>query len=107
MQLAERPILKSTEHPFTEIDKLAFQSKNLDNASHYIIRQKFVSGWGYLNSQKMAQLMKCHPAYKVLPAKVRQQMLMILDRDWPSFFAAFKSYKIEPTIFTGCPKLPK
>jgi hypothetical protein len=107
MQLAERPIIKSAEHRFTEIDKLAFQSKNLDNASNYIIRQNFVSGWGYLNYKKMAQLMKSHLAYKVLPDKVRQQMLMILDKDWQAFFPAVNNYKIEPTNFTGCPKLPK
>ena len=33
MQLAERHIIKSTEHRLVEIDKLAFQSKNLYNAA--------------------------------------------------------------------------
>jgi putative transposase len=107
MQLAERHIIKSTEHRFAPIDGLAFQSKNLYNAANYVIRQNFLYGWGYLNYNKMAQLMKSHPAYKDLPAKVSQQILMRLDKNWQAFFEAIKAYKNEPTKFTGSPKLPK
>jgi hypothetical protein len=53
MQLAERHIIKSTEHRFVEIDKLAFQSKNLYNAANYVIRQSFIYGWGYINYNEM------------------------------------------------------
>ncbi len=55
----------------------------------------------------MNRLMKSHQAYKELPAKVSQQTLMILDKNCKSFFEAVKAYKIEPTRFTGRPKLPK
>ncbi|MCC3584160.1 MAG: transposase, partial [Microcoleus sp. PH2017_30_WIL_O_A] len=44
---------------------------------------------------------------KELPAKVSQQILMILDKNWKSFFEAVKAYKNEPTKFSGRPKLPK
>src|SRR4028118_1802725 len=107
MQLAERHIIKSTEHRFVEIDKLAFQSQNLYNAANYVIRQSFIYGWGYINYNEMNGLMKSHQAYKDLPAKVSQQVLMILDKNWKSFFEAVKAYKIEPTKFMGSPKLPK
>jgi len=107
MQLAERHIIKSTEHRFVEIDGLAFKSKNLYNAANYVIRQSFVYGWGYINYNEMNCLMKSHQAYKELPAKVSQQILMILDKNWKSFFEAVKAYKNEPTRFTGRPKLPK
>ncbi|MFB8793187.1 MAG: transposase [Microcoleus sp.] len=107
MQLAERHIIKSTENRFVEIDGLAFKSKNLYNAANYVIRQNFLYGWGYLNYNKMAQLMKSHQAYKALPAKVSQQILMILDKNWQAFFEAVKAYNIEQTKFTGSPKLPK
>jgi putative transposase len=107
MQLAERHIIKFTEHRFVEIDGLAFQSKNLYNAANYVIRQSFVYGWGYLNYNEINRLMKSHQTYKDLPAKVSQQILMILDKNWQAFFAAVKAYKIEPTRFTGRPKLPK
>ncbi|MEG4503288.1 transposase [Microcoleus sp. F6_B4] len=107
MQLAERHIIKSTENRFVEIDGLAFKSKNLYNATNYVIRQSFVYGWGYINYNEINRLMKSHQAYKELPAKVSQQILMILEKNWQSFFEGVKAYKIDPTKFTGRPKLPK
>src|SRR4028119_363510 len=107
MQLAERHIIKSTEHGFALIDGLAFESKNLYNAANYVIRQSFVYGWGYINYNEMNRLMNSHQTYKALPAKVCQQILMILDKNWKSFFEAVKAYKIDSSKFTGRPKLPK
>ena len=51
--------------------------------------------------------MKFHQAYKALPAKVSQQILMVLDKNWKSFFEAVKAYKVDFSKFTGRPKLPK
>ncbi|MEG3934524.1 transposase [Microcoleus sp. T2B6] len=51
--------------------------------------------------------MKSHEAYKALPAKVSQQILMVLDKNWKSFFEAFNAYKADSSKFTGRPKLPK
>ncbi|MEG4587522.1 transposase [Microcoleus sp. MOSTC5] len=107
MQLAERHIIKSTEHRFAQIDELAFKSKNLYNAANYVIRQSFTYGWGYINYNEMNRLMKSHQAYKAMPAKVSQQILMVLDKNWKSFFEAVKAYKIDSSKFTGRPKLPK
>jgi IS605 OrfB family transposase len=107
MQLTERHIIKSTEHRFAEIDRLAFKSKNLYNAANYVIRQSFIYGWGYVNYNEMNRLMKSHSAYKAMPAKVSQQILMVLDKNWKSFFEAVKAYKVESSKFTGRPKLPK
>jgi putative transposase len=107
MQLAERHIIKSTEHRFAEIDELAFKSKNLYNAANYVIRQSFTYGWGYINYNEMNRLMKYHQAYKALPAKVSQQILMILDKNWKSFFEAVQTYKADSSKFNGRPKLPK
>jgi transposase len=107
MQLTERHIIKSTEHRFAQIDSLAFKSKNLYNAANYVIRQSFIYGWGYVNYNEMNRLMKSHEAYKALPAKVSQQILMVLDKNWKSFFEAVKAYKADPSKFTGRPKLPK
>ncbi|MEG5030468.1 transposase [Microcoleus sp. AT8-B1] len=107
MQLAERHIIKSTESRFAEIDQLAFKSKNLYNVANYVIRQNFIYGWGYTNYNEMNRLMKFHEAYKALPAKVSQQILIMLDKNWKSFFEAAKAYKVDHSKFTGSPKLPK
>lgn len=91
MQLTEKHIIKSTDHKFLEIDALAFKSKNLYNAANYTIRQSYTFGWGYINYNQMDKLMKSHEAYKALPAKVSQQILMVLDRNWKSFFEGLPS----------------
>jgi transposase len=98
------PIIKSTEHRFALIDELAFKSKNLYNAANYVIRQSFIYGWGYINYNEMNRLMKSHQTYKALPAKVGQQILMILDKNWKSFFEAVKAYKIDSSKFTRSPE---
>ena len=107
MQLTERHIIKSTEPRFAEIDQLAFKSKNLYNVANYVIRQSFIYGWGYVGYNEMNRIMKSQEAYKALPAKVSQQILIILDKNWKSFFEAVKVYKNDSSKFTGCPKLPK
>ncbi|MEG4352958.1 hypothetical protein QUA74_24880 [Microcoleus sp. LAD1_D3] len=56
---------------------------------------------------EMNRLMKSCEAYKALPAKLSQQILMVLDKNWKSFFEAVKAYKTDSSKFTGRPKLPK
>ena len=107
MQLAQRHIIKSTEYRFAQIDEWAFKSKNLYNAANYVIRQSFVDGWSYINYNEMNRLMKSHQAYKAMPAKVSQQILMILDRNWKSFFEAVKAYKVDDSKFTRSHKTPQ
>ena len=45
-------------------------------------------------------------AYYALPAQANQQVLKLLMRDYRSFFEAIKSYKKNPSAFTGRPRLP-
>jgi len=54
----------------------------------------------------MNRLMKAHQAYKPLPANVSQQILMILNKNWKSFFEAVKAYKADSSKFNGRPKWP-
>ena len=42
-----------------------------------------------------------------MPAKVSQQVLRLLDKNWKSFFEANKAYKLTPNKFKARPKLPK
>ena len=45
--------------------------------------------------------------YRTLPAQVNQQVLRKLARDWKAYFNACRSYKKDPSKFTGKPKAPK
>jgi len=46
-------------------------------------------------------------AYNELMSQVAQQTLRQLDKNWKSFFVSIKEWKVNPSKFTGRPKLPK
>jgi putative transposase len=50
--------------------------------------------------------MQSHEAYKALPAKVSQQILMLLATNWDSFKKAKAAYEEDPSKFTGRPHIP-
>ncbi|NER20367.1 MAG: IS200/IS605 family element transposase accessory protein TnpB [Symploca sp. SIO1C2] len=106
MLLAERHIIKKGHRFWTQIDNLSWQSKNLYNCANYLIRQNFIYGHGYLTYNQMASLMKNSEQYRALPAKVSQQILRGLDRNWKSFFQASSEFKTNPHKFLGQPKIP-
>jgi putative transposase len=109
MQLVEQHIVKREHSCFTKLDELCFKSKNLYNAGLYEVRQAFFQNQsGYLNYnalQKKFQTEK-QKDYCALPAKVSQQILMILDRNFKSFFEALKVFKVNPSKFLARPKIP-
>jgi len=107
MQLVEQHIINKHDPRYALIDEAAFQSKNLYNAGNYEVRQAFFTDGTYLNYNEVQRRMQSHEAYKALPAKVSQQILMVLDRNWKSFFEAIEAYQEDPSTFLGRPKLPK
>jgi len=107
MQLVEQHVIGKNDPRYAVIDEAAFKSKNLYNATLYEIRQAFIHEGKYLNYNEMQRRMQSHEAYKALPAKVSQQILMVLDRNWKSFFEALEAYQEDPSKFLGRPKLPK
>lgn len=107
MQLTERHIIDRNDPRYQVIDEAAFKSKNLYNAALYLIRQSYIFEGKYLTYNTTCKLMKSHEAYKALPAKVSQQVLMQLAHDWESFFKARDAYNEDPSKFLGRPKLPK
>ena len=107
MQLTEQHVITRTDPRYDVIDAAAFASKNLYNAALYEIRQAYIHEGRYLSYNAMDKRMKGHEAYKVLPAKVSQQILMLLHNNWTSFFEARETYEEDPSKFTGRPCLPK
>src|SRR5215467_12056043 len=74
------------------------------SSSHH--RQAFIHEGKYLNYTEMDRRMQSHEAYKALPAKVSQQVLVLLDKNWTAFFEAKAAYEEDPSKFTGRPRLP-
>jgi putative transposase len=107
MQLVEKHVIDRNDPRFVVIDDAAFKSKNLYNAALYVVRQSFIFEGKYLNYNVMNKRMKAHEAYQALPAKVSQQVLKLLDKNWIAFFEALKAYQEDQSKFLGRPKLPK
>ena len=106
MQLVEQHIIGKNDPRFELIDSAAFLSKNLYNAANYAVRQVFIFEQRYISFNQMDKLMKHSPDYCALPRKVSQWVLKQLDHDWLAFFAASRTYRVTPDVFTGRPSLP-
>lgn len=107
MQLVERHLVKEDDPRFAVIDAAAFASKNLYNQANYQIRQAYIHQGKYVPYAGVFHLVKGMDCYKALPAKVANSILILLHKNWVSFFAALEAYKADPSAFTGRPKLPK
>ncbi|MEA5554725.1 transposase [Anabaena cylindrica UHCC 0172] len=107
MQVVERHIIQKNHPHYQEIDQLCFAAKNLYNYANFHIRQSFILAQKYLDYNCLAQQLKSTEPYQALPAKVSQQVLLGLHRNWLSFFAAIKAYTEDKSKFLGRPKLPK
>lgn len=107
MQLVEQHVIDRRDPRYAVIDEAAFKSKNLYNAANYEYRQAFIQTGMYLNYHEVQRRMQSHEAYKALPAKVSQQVLMVLDKNWKGFREALKAYYEDSSKFLGRPRLPK
>ena len=109
MLLVDRTIIKRKNSSFKELDELCFLSKNLYNAGLYMIRQHFFSTEKMLSYPQVQSLMvkENNPDFRALPAKVSQQTLMLLEKNFKSFFNSLKSYQKTPSKFKARPKPPK
>ncbi|MFL5703062.1 MAG: RNA-guided endonuclease InsQ/TnpB family protein, partial [Ktedonobacteraceae bacterium] len=107
VQLVEQHCISKSDPRYSVIDEAAFKSKNLYNAALYEMRQALFNDGIYLNYNEIQRRMQSHEAYKALPAKVSQQILILLDKNWTSFKEAKKAYEENPSKFTGRPRLPK
>ncbi len=107
MQLVEQTIIDRRDPRFQEIDQAAFAAKNLYNAANYLIRQSFIFQGIYLDNVKVFHQMKTHEAYRALPAKVSNSILIQLHKAWVGFFKSMEEWKAHPEKFLGRPKLPK
>ena len=107
MRLVEQHIIEQGDPRLALLDAAAFASKNLWNAANYLVRQSFIFEHVYLDNVKVFHLIKSHDAYKALPAKVSNQVLIQLHTAWKTFFEATAEYGEHPEKFVGRPKLPK
>ncbi|MGD1809528.1 transposase [Dapis sp. BLCC M126] len=106
MRLVERHIIQPTHRFYAEIDRLCFLSKNLYNYANYLVRQSWIFENKNLSYYDLQKILSTQVDYQAMPAKLSQQILMILDRNWKSFLAANDVYKKNPSKFKSRPRLP-
>src|SRR5215470_14531181 len=107
MRRVEQQVIEPSHPHYRAIDALAFASKNLWNLANYHARQSFILQQHYLNNTALFHVLKETNAYRALPAKVANQVLLQLHHAWTAFFAAMDAYREDPARFTGRPRLPK
>jgi IS605 OrfB family transposase len=118
MKLVEKHKIKNSHKHFKEIDELSFLVKNLYNKANYIIRQEFISSSkdkskglvenaNWIRYHQLNSMLINDENYVLLPRKVSQQVLMLLDKNWKSFFKTIKDWKKFPEKYKGQPSLPK
>jgi putative transposase len=99
-------VIEKTHPQVRAIDEMAFASKNLWNLANYHVRQSFIFQKNYLNNTATFHVLKQTEAYKALPAKVANQVLLQLHHSWMAFFEAMEVYREHPEQFQGRPGLP-
>jgi len=107
VQLVEQHCISKHDPRYTLIDEAAFKSKNLYNAALYEMRQAFIHQGVYLPYEEMDERMQSHEAYKALPAKISNQVLIQLHKAWVAFFEATDAWREHPEKFVGRPRLPR
>jgi len=91
----------------TTIAELCHLSKNLYNEANYIIRQELFKTGKWTRYNDLNKLLKeSSENYKALPTQTAQQILILIDKSWKSFFKAIKVWKAHPEKFKERPRIP-
>lgn len=110
MTRTEKHLIKRSDKNFEHIDKVCFLSKELYNVANYIVRQEFINNGNWIRYNDLEQRLRVTEKsehFTNLPNNSSQQLLMLLDRNWKSFFQAIKIWNKEKNKFLGRPNLPK
>ncbi len=106
MKLVEHHLIRKTDPRYAAIDQAAFAAKNLYNQALYQIRQSFIHEGKYLPYAEIFHRLKHHEAYRGLPAKVSNSILIQLHKNWVAFFKELDAYRADPSKFLGRPRIP-
>jgi putative transposase len=92
---------------FKYCDDICLKSKNLYNYANYILRQEFIINKKIIFSNDLNKQLKNTEQFQALPAKTSQQILILLGKNWKSFFRSIKDWSKNKNKYTGRPNLPK
>ena len=92
MKLTEIIQVNKGTELYKELDRYCFLSKNLYNSTLYYIRQHFFATKKYKNNYSLINefTQNNQVDYRALPTKVSQQTMMVVDKNFKSFFSLLK-----------------
>jgi len=92
LYLTEQHIIKKNHSFYNDCDSLCFASKNLYNSTLYVVRKHYFEEKKYLSYGDVANkfVVEDNKDYRILPAKVSQQTLKLVDQNFKSFFSLLK-----------------
>jgi putative transposase len=105
MNLVKQIKITKSSPFFKECDEICFKSKNLYNQALYRVKSAYESKKEYINYHKLYKILadENQTDYRALPQNVACQTLMLLERNYKSYFELLKSDK----KLSGIPKPPK
>ncbi|MEN8218351.1 MAG: hypothetical protein ABFS56_18675 [Pseudomonadota bacterium] len=98
---------------FKRLRELTAHAKNLYNQTLWTLREAFEATGKYFSYSQMDKAMRQEVNlegevnYKLLKAKVAQQTLRRLDKNFKSFFLATQDFKSSPDKYKGQPRPPR
>jgi putative transposase len=98
MQLVEKHLIKRGHQFFDECSNLCLLSKNLYNSTLFNIRKHYFESKKYLNLKESYHLIKNSTDYKNLPAKISNQVIKLVDKNFKSFFSLLKNKEVKNRI---------
>ena len=83
-------IRKLSNGQFDLLRAMCYHSNSLYNCGLYTIKEYYNQTTKYLGYNELYKIMKDNIHYKAIPAKMAQQTLRLVDKDYRSFFALLK-----------------
>lgn len=113
MQLVEYFYLDNKNESFERLTELSNAAKNLYNQALYTVIEYYKNNNKFLFYKDLDKIMKTitnlegNINYRLLPSKVSQQILMLLDKNIKSFYRALRDYEKHPEKYKARPQFPK
>lgn len=108
MKLVKQILIKK-EHPlYAECDRLCFLSKNVYNVYLYRIKQQYEKDSTFLRYSIINKQMRAENNidFRAIGGEIAAQTLMLLERNYKSYFISLKDYQKNPNKYSGLPKPP-
>lgn len=90
MKTLKQHIKKLNKEQYVLLREMCLNSNSLYNSGLYIVKNYFKETGKYIGYAQLYNELKQNKHYKFLPAKIAQQILRLIDKNYRSFFALLR-----------------